>query len=208
VWRDVLSTDPCSRWTEHVLRTRLEQSGVPRLLLGATFESFHARTGAARLALASAREFAGAVVADRSRLTPHSLYVDGPTGVGKSHLAAAAVRVVTAAGLRASFNYVPTLLELIRRSASIYGQAAALQVDRIQSADLLVLDDLGVERPGSDFIRERLEALVHERTYGALATLVTTNVKVDVAEDRLGASLIRRLAPHVVFLDGEPYTGE
>lgn len=209
-WTDKLVTEKCTRWEEHVLRQRLEGSGVPRLLVGATLANYDPSTEHQREALERVREFVVEVKRDRDRERPHSLYLDGPTGVGKSHLAAAAVRELSLARRRCAFVYLPHLLELMRRAAAIGAPTEVVTVlERIETADLLVLDDLGAERPGNDFVRERLESLVHARTYGALATLVTTNRDLGRLEDRLGRPVVRMLAPtpeHVAFVDGEPWT--
>jgi DNA replication protein DnaC len=99
-----------------------------------------------------------------------NLLILGPVGVGKSRAAVAACR-------RSHFHDDQTvdfwpvveLLDHLRPG----GPPDAL--DRVMGVDVLILDDLGAERP-TDWTFERLYALVNRRWLEELPTVATTNL--------------------------------
>jgi DNA replication protein DnaC len=123
-----------------------------------------------------------------------NLLIVGPVGVGKSHAAIAAARLVHFNGLRVVVTSVVDLLDGARpsgfddRSNSPLrgaGPGAWLDdgapvrtrvtLDDAANADLLVLDDLGAERP-TDWTGERLGLLVDVRWREARPTIATSNL--------------------------------
>jgi DNA replication protein DnaC len=125
-----------------------------------------------------------------------NLLLLGPVGVGKTHAALAAARLAHNAGCRVTFTSVIDLLEASRptsrrddRSSShLRGAGAgawldtdptfdpdAVTLDDASTADLLVLDDLGTERP-TDWTGERLALLIDRRWRDGRPTLATSNL--------------------------------
>lgn len=99
-----------------------------------------------------------------------NLVIGGPVGAGKSHCAVAACR-------RSHFTNdqdvhfwpVVELLDDLRPG----GTEGTLS--RLMAVDILILDDLGAERP-TDWTSERLYALVNRRWLEDLPTVGTTNL--------------------------------
>lgn len=131
-----------------------------------------------------ARESIAQWLADGS---PGSLVLLGPVGVGKTYAATAALRDAFEHGARVMFAPVAEALEALRPG----GPTDAAQ--RLRSAGLLLLDDLGVEKP-SEWTVERLDSIVNRRWLDEKPTIVTTNV----APERLEASVDPRLFSRLV----------
>lgn len=121
-----------------------------------------------------------------------NLYLGGPVGTGKTGLAVGALRVVHESGARRYlFCGVPALLDAMRAR----GREAAGAEDPMTAAvaaSVLVLDDLGAERP-TDWVAERLYVLVNARYEKQLPTVVTTNLAPDELREAVGARVVSRL---------------
>lgn len=99
------------------------------------------------------------------RTQGRGLYFHGPVGSGKTHAAAVVANELIETHLtEVLFLNVPELAGRLRESLRDEGQDAdaALLVGRMRSVELLVLDDLGVERP-STWIGEILYRVIDER---------------------------------------------
>ncbi len=106
----------------------------------------------------------------------HGLYLYGPTGVGKTHLAIAMVNEVIRAGHAALFVKVPALLDRLR---SAYDPDAEYSYDtvfeQVSSVPFLVLDDLGAQRT-TPWAIEKLNLIVDGREMHRRLTVVTSNL--------------------------------
>jgi DNA replication protein DnaC len=136
------------------------------------------------------------------------VYLTGPVGTGKTYQAAALVKHAFRVFDRQAVNdvhdpyymlgfrvarpvvwaNVPGLLEDIRRS---YDAPDALP-ENLTNAPLLVLDDIGAEKP-SEWVEERLYCIVNERYENALPVIVTSNLTPAQLGDRVGARITSRL---------------
>ena len=118
------------------------------------------------------------------------LVLSGRIGSGKTHLAAAVGNLRLAHGDIVLFITAPDLLDHLR---STYGPSSEIgydeQFDRIRSAQLLVLDDLGAENP-SPWAGEKLYQLLNHRHSQGLPTVITTNVDLDTMEGRIRSRLL------------------
>ena len=148
--------------------------------------------------------------------------LEGPTGLGKTHLAAAAFNVQAAAEMAYEEQYraylaalagaelvrarrsprhpvwlnVPELLIGLRLDMGRAGgdRVWSERVELASDAELLILDDLGRERM-SDWTSELLYALVNRRYERlALRTVVTTNLPIDELTQGFYWPAISRLA--------------
>lgn len=107
----------------------------------------------------------------------------GRSGSGKTHLACAVANALKSEH-RVAFAYVPSLLDQLR--------AQEVSVERFLNADLLVLDDLGSERP-TDWSLEKLLIIVDGRLNEYRPTIFTTNFPLEELEKRLGMRLASRI---------------
>jgi len=65
-------------------------------------------------------------------------------------------------------------------------------MQRVCTTDLLILDDLGMEKP-TDWARDRLAHIVNSRYASTKATIVTTNLQMEQLEERWSARVMSRL---------------
>lgn len=100
-----------------------------------------------------------------------NLILSGPVGCGKTHAAIAALREILPGCLSWKICSVVELLEELRPG----GPEGAL--DRACSVSVLLLDDLGAERP-TDWTAERLAAVIDRRWLDQRPIVATTNLSL------------------------------
>lgn len=146
---------------------------------------------------------------------PHDvLYITGPIGTGKTHLAWGLFRhhIANLRGVSRSPSGIPackgwTVTELGNEiksewNASATGEPSAL--DKACRTPLLLLDDVGSERQ-TEWNLEQMDLVVNSRYNELLATIITTNVVPKELAERLGSRLASRVAENatVVTLTGD-----
>ena len=188
------------------------ESGVTGALVGMTFPAFTMRTAdrmteaqrqTLQLALLEAVEFA----ANPSGF----LLLTGDPGVGKTHLAAAAIQQVLAQGRAALFVVVPDLLDRLR--ATFSANADASFDDRwntVRTVDVLALDDFGTQSD-TDWAREKLYSLINHRLNNSLPTIITSNWHLrefDRYHPRIASRLRTAVHVHIAAPDARHTTRE
>jgi len=146
--------------------------------------------------------------------TEQGLLLMGPSGVGKTHLAVAALKELIRRGHGGLFCDYRELLKEIQASYNPASESTEMGIlEPVRAAELLVLDDLGASKPSAwvlDIIGLVLNARYNERRM----TILTTNyfdetgavetgaqlpggrrvvVKEDTLADRIGARMRSRL---------------
>ena len=159
----------------------LRDSGLePRLAESMAFDSFNTN-GAAGATAAQRHSLTDAYEAARVFAEHPSgwLYLAGPTGVGKTHLAAAVVGESIAQGREVLFRFVPDLLDDLRRS---YGPSGTKGFDHIfsqvRNVDILVLDDFGAEA-STAWAEEKLYQLIVQRHDSMMPTVFTSRTTLE-----------------------------
>lgn len=113
----------------------------------------------------------------------------GDVGVGKTHAAAAMAYVEHVVNGRSLlFRSAPLLLDEMRPSRETADRAR----QRVIDVDLLVIDDLGSEKP-SDWTAEQLGIVVDERYRNCRPTIVTSNRAPQHLQQVLGERVWSRL---------------
>lgn len=131
------------------------------------------------------REAASAWAAEPSR----NLVIVGALGVGKTHAALAAARAAHAAGRVHDVTFAPVveLLDALRPDGT-----PQRTIRRATTTGLLILDDLGAERP-SDWTAERLYLVVNRRWLDRAPIIATSNLVPDELAEATGARIWSRL---------------
>ena len=142
------------------------------------------------------------------------LLLMGPCGVGKTHLAVAALNALLEKGIRCLFYDFRDLLKEIQDSYNPVSQATELRVlEPVYQADVLVLDELGASKP-TDWVRDTMTQIINTRYNDRRVTLFTTNYLDDPEipgeeslTDRVGVRLRSRLYEmcKVVRIKGSDY---
>jgi DNA replication protein DnaC len=103
------------------------------------------------------------------------LLIMGPCGTGKTHLAVAALRQIVLRGHTGLFYDYRELLKEIQGSYNPESQTSELSVlEPVLTADLLLLDDLGANKP-SPWAMETVGHILTARYNEKRVTLLTTN---------------------------------
>jgi DNA replication protein DnaC len=116
----------------------------------------------------------------------------GDVGTGKTRLAASIVRALVEREAAAVFQSVPSLLTRIRGSYGQSGERESQLLEALMDADLVVLDDIGVEKV-TDWVLDRLYVIIDSRYLRRAPVIVTSNLMPDDLADRIGQRLVDRL---------------
>jgi DNA replication protein DnaC len=135
------------------------------------------------------------------------LYFCGGVGTGKTHLAVAVMNeLMQRKRVPSLFVTVPEFLDNLREAYMIPGRDLDEWMDTVKNADLLVLDDLGSERP-TEWVRERLFVIVNHRYREVLPTLFTSNIGPRDLATQLGERTASRIIAMCdwISLEGDDY---
>jgi DNA replication protein DnaC len=126
-----------------------------------------------------------------------SLWLTGSFGTGKTALAMIVSKAAIDAGRTVAIYSCPRLLSVIRESIdqpARGGSAGGVLdfLDRLASADLLHIDDLGAEHR-TEWVLEQLYTIINSRYEDQRSTIVTSNLERDALAEQLGERIVSRL---------------
>lgn len=105
-----------------------------------------------------------------------SLYLCGYAGLGKTHLALSIARTVLEQGYDVVYVSAQDAFDNVERER--FGDADGGTLQTLQSADLLILDDLGTEYI-SPYVSACLYSLINTRSNRSMPTIYTSNILKD-----------------------------
>lgn len=175
----------------------LNRNGVPRAYLHCTFENYRAETPHQRRALEHLKNL--------SLPLKRSLFLNGPCGTGKTHLAVATMRRLTlqAKGTYPLYISAPKLISEIRSGTLGEIEFNAEEIINKYTAErFLIIDDIGVEKT-SDFVTQCWYRIIDTRTSNSLPTLYTSNLSKDDLATQMGVRVASRLSACLIIpIDG------
>ncbi|MFI6296793.1 ATP-binding protein [Nonomuraea sp. NPDC050790] len=121
-----------------------------------------------------------------------SLLILGLTGVGKTHQAFGAIRLLSQSGVRCAWKAIAAA-DLYAKLRPRHGVDSEKEFRALADAPLLLVDDLGAAKT-SEWVEEVNYRLVNWRYERILPTLFTSNVR----PKELGASLGERVASRLI----------
>lgn len=134
------------------------------------------------------------------------LFLAGPCGVGKTHLAVAIAKYAMQwHHMSVYFAVVPDLLDHLR--ATFDPNSGSAYDDRftsIRNAPLLVLDDLGTEN-ATPWAREKLYQIINHRYSEQMPTVITSNVELRKVDERIVSRMLDHRLTQYIQIDAEDY---
>ena len=116
--------------------------------------------------------------------TNKGLFITGAYGVGKTYLASCIANKIIKNGKSVIFGTLIQLLDFIRDSYSDSEVSDKDYLNLYSSVDLLVIDDLGKEKP-TEWVLEKLFLIVNNRYNNYLPIVITTNYNRNQLRERL-----------------------
>lgn len=134
------------------------------------------------------------------------LVFTGPSGAGKTHLAAAIINKLLAGGHTALYRSTPDLMDDLRATFSADADSTITDIfEHTKNTPILVLDDIGIQSDTA-WTREKLDQLITYRFKQELPTVLVTTVQPESWDERLKnrisdqrLSKIIRLVGHDAF---------
>jgi len=195
----------CDCWRDDHTRRLFEEARIPPRYRRCDFDNFQVYPQNEKLANAvdAVRRFA-----QTFPNVPKGLCLIGPHGIGKTHLAVAALRAALTRGNQGTFYEVSDLLRLIRSTYNPVTKTAEMDIlQPLVTAQLLVLDDVGKEKT-SEWVEETMTFIVNARYNHRLITIFTSNYDdnpdieaLDSLRVRVGSRMYSRMHEMCEFID-------
>ena len=119
------------------------------------------------------------------------LFVGG-TGLGKTFLSACIANAVAEKGFSVAYESSPRLFAKLEKNKFSPDEQSHRDVANIQNCDLLIIDDLGTEMPGT-FVSSALYSLINDRLLANKNTIISTNLLAQEIGQRYMPQIASRL---------------
>ena len=119
------------------------------------------------------------------------LFVGG-TGLGKTFLSACIARAVADRGYSVLYETASHLFSTLERAKFGGNEEDRQAASKLNTCDLLIIDDLGTEMPGQ-FVTAALYNLVNDRLLAGMPMVISTNLNIDELARRYSPQIASRL---------------
>lgn len=129
-----------------------------------------------------------------------SVYMHGPTGLGKTHLSLAIAKAAVKKGCNVIYASAPSLFstlekERFNRQTATDGRTE----EKIEEADLVIIDDLGAEF-STQFTVSCVYNIINSRLLSKKPTIINTNLTPQELEDKYSQRITSRITGNYVSL--------
>ena len=160
----------------------MERARIPKRYEHCDFESYvtdledgKTWTPAHTASLKFAKQWTEKFTNDYPGASEKGLLLIGPSGVGKTHLAVAALKELIQRGHNGLFCDYRELLKEIQGSYNPASESTEMKIlEPVRTAEVLVIDDLGASKP-SDWVRDIVGIVLNARYNENRTTIITTN---------------------------------
>lgn len=128
--------------------------------------------------------------AENFHLPSNGILMRGATGLGKTHLSLSVASLVLNSGYSVIYGSAPDLFRKIEQEH--FGRSDGDTVEMLQSADLLILDDIGAEFE-SKFYVSAFYGIINNRMNSGAPTIINTNCDLGELNARYGDRILSRL---------------
>lgn len=161
----------------------LRESGIAVAHQKCTLEAYRPQNATSNRALRIAERYV--VAYDNLRKDGHGLYITGPYGTGKTHLAVGIAQALIRAGRR-FITFAPAT-EIIAGIKNGFDSAGLDMMARCKNASLLIIDDIGKEYQ-TQWAVAQLAELIDYRCSVHRPTIYTSNHAMDELEKSMAKS--------------------
>ena len=169
---------PCDCGMQERAVRVMERARIPRRYEHCDFQSYSTDVGSTqqqRLSLQHAKLSAQGFVRDYPASSEKGVLFMGHSGVGKTHLAVAALKELIQRGHVGLFCDYRELLKEIQASYNPANESTEMGIlEPVRTVEILLLDDLGASKP-SDWVRDIVGIVLNARYNENRTTIVTTN---------------------------------
>ena len=178
----------CDCWRELVTSRYFAESRIPPKFAKAELSNYVPDTDSQKDALRLAQKFVDGFPAP----TQKGIVFYGLPGVGKTHLAIGILKTeIREKGARGFFFQTTELLRLVRETYNRSVDETEMEILRpVLEADVLVLDDLGVEKT-SEWVQETLGLVINTRYNARRATIVTSNLRDPIDNTDMNSFMVQ-----------------
>ncbi len=121
-----------------------------------------------------------------------SLLFVGGTGLGKTFLSACIANAVTDRGYSVVYESAPQLFAKLEKNRFNPDEQSRRDAESFAACDLLIIDDLGTEMPGS-FVTAALYSLLNQRLLEDKSMIISTNLNAEEIARRYSLQIASRL---------------
>jgi len=176
-------------------RESLESCGIYKRFQAVTFDAIERRglpqDDTIRKNYAEVKDYA-ANLAENIK-NGYGLILTGGYGTMKTTMAVAVLRAHIDAGGYGLFVPMCSLMDNLFTMRDLSREEWARYEKRIRSTQLLVLDDLGSEDTGRDWVKAKADSIITERYNKMLPIIVTTNLTQDELLNTYSGRIVDRL---------------
>lgn len=133
-----------------------------------------------------------------------NLLLVGGTGLGKTFLSACIANALVDRGVDIAYESAPRMFSKLEKNRFSPDEGSRAEAARLESCELLIIDDLGTEMPGT-FVTAALYSLVNERLLSGRSMIISTNLNIDEIARRYSPQIASRLQGSFKML---PFVGE